>query len=199
MRFNRKIGFAVIRFSIPRELPSLSGSKLVTTIPDYLTKGNFVKILLSMILVFSTVSAYAEDPAQAFENLVDAMYSQDAQGVYDILSPESVGLVNMMLLMVKAKSEEAAEEISTQLGVEITAEELRGWTTMDLISTVLAAPGFINEFPPRDDIVVSHFEIDGDSSVVFFNLAQIPGDFQVLLVLNGENWKLDQSVIQAEL
>jgi len=158
-----------------------------------------VKNTLSAVLAITAVSAFSADPAQSFENLVDAMYSADAQGVYDMLSPESIGLLNMMLLMVKAKSEEAAGEISAQLGVDISAEELRSWTTMDLIGTVLSAPGFRNEFPPRNDIVVSRFEINGDSSLVFFNVAQIPEDFELLMVLDGEQWKLDQSVIQAEM
>ncbi|MCK5133771.1 MAG: hypothetical protein KAR40_16675 [Candidatus Sabulitectum sp.] len=158
-----------------------------------------MKKFIFLILVVLTGSMYANNPEQAFDNLVDAMYAGDGPGFRDCLSSESVALVDMMLMMVKFKPEEAAVEISSELGVNISAEDVYGWTSIDLINTVLSSPRFLAELPPREDIVVSGFEINGDSSVVSFNLVDLPQPFEILMVKSGADWKLDQSVIQAEM
>jgi hypothetical protein len=154
---------------------------------------------LFLILAVTASSVLANNPEQAFENLVDAMYAADAESFRECLSTESVAMVDMMLVMMKLKPEDAALEISSKLGVEVTREELMGWTGTDLLSMVLSSPGFVSELPPRRDIVVTSFEVNGDSSIVFFTVNQLPGPFQIAMIKNGEKWKLDQSVIQAEL
>lgn len=154
-----------------------------------------------MILVLVLVAGLgiAETPEQAFDTLVNALYTADAEGLYSCLSNESVAMLNMMLLMVKADPEAAAEQISCELGTEVTAAEISGWSAMDLISTVLSAPGFIEEFPPRDDILVTGSQVTGDSCVVFFTLAGLDQELEMLMVKQEGSWKLDQSVIQAEM
>jgi len=156
------------------------------------------KLVFAVIAVIAS-SAYANNPEQAFENLVDAMYAANAESFRECLSTESVAMVDMMLVMMKLKPEEAALEISGRLGVEVSGADLMGWTGTDLIGVVLSSPGFLNELPPRRDIVVTSVEVNGDSSIVFFTVSQLPGPFQIAMIKNGEKWKLDQSVIQAEL
>ena len=158
-----------------------------------------MKRLLVVLLVVLTGSVFANNPDQAFNILVDAMYAGDAESFSDCLSTESVALIDMMLMMVKFKPEEAAVEISSELGLDVSAEDILNWTSTDLIGTVLSSPRFLAELPSREDIVVSGFEINGDSSVVTFNLPDLPQPFEIAMVKNGEDWKLDQSVIQAEL
>ena len=105
----------------------------------------------------------------------------------------------MMLMMLRLKPEEAAVEISSELGIDISVEDISSWTSIDLIDTVLSSPRFLAELPPRENIVVSGYEINGDSSIVSFNLTDLPQPFEILMIKNGELWKLDHSVIQAEL
>lgn len=155
------------------------------------------KIIL--LVVLTAVPCFANSPEEAFDGLLDAVYSGDAQGLYESFSTESVAMLNMMLLMVKADPEAAATEISNELGIDITGEELAEWTAMDLVSIVISAPGFMAEFPPRDHITVTNCSVSEDSSVVFFTVGEIPETFELLLIKQGEDWKLDQSVIQAEL
>ncbi len=154
---------------------------------------------LAFILAILAGSLLANNPEQAFNQILDTVYSGDADGFKECLSTESVALIDMMLVMVKMKPEEAAVEISNELGVDISEEELINWTSDDLLSTVLSAPGFISELPARQDIVVSGIETDGDSSMVSFGITDYPGPFQLLLVKNGNDWKLDQGVIQSLL
>lgn len=156
-----------------------------------------VRILI--LAALTAAACFANSPEEAFDELLDALYSGNAPGLYNSLSTESVAMLNMMLLVVKAQPGEAAEEMSSELGIVITAEELSSWTAMDLISAVLTAPGFIQEFPPRDDITVLNCSTNGDSSTVFFTVGEIPETFELLLVKQNDSWKLDQSVIQAEL
>lgn len=158
-----------------------------------------MKKLIFLIVVLLAGLMYAENPEQSFDNLVDAMYAGDAPGFSNCLSSESVALIDMMLMVVKLQPEEAAVEISSELNLDITAADISGWSSTDLISTVLSSPRFLAELPPREDIVVSGFEINGDSSVVSFNLADLPQPFEILMIKSGNTWKLDQSVIQAEL
>ncbi len=158
-----------------------------------------MKKLIFLIVILFTGLMYAENPEQSFDKLVDAMYAGSAEGFKSCLSSESVAFIDMMLMVVKLKPEEAAVEISGELNMEVTAEDVIGWTSTDLIGTVLASPRFLAELPPREDIVVSGYEISGDSSVVSFNLADLPQPFEILMIKSGSSWKLDQSVIQAEL
>lgn len=157
---------------------------------------------MSRILVLAVLTAapcFANSPEEAFNGLLDAVYSGDAPSLFENLSTESVAMVNMMLLVMKASPAASAAEVSSKLGIEAAAGEITGWTVMDLVSTVLSAPGFVSQFPPRDDITVSHCSVREDSSVVFFTVGDIPETFELLLVKQGGSWKLDQSVIQAGL
>ncbi len=158
-----------------------------------------MKKYLVLILVLFTGLLLADSPDQAFNQILDAVYSEDTDCFRECLSTESTALIDMMLVMVKMKPEEAVVEVSSQLGIDVSVEELMDWDSRDLISTVLSAPGFITELPAREDIAVSGYEISGDSSMVSFTMADYPGTFQLLLVKNGANWKLDQSVIQSML
>lgn len=142
---------------------------------------------------------YANTPDEAFGQLVNAMYSGNADVVRASLSTESIALVEMMLLMIKAQPEEAAAEISEELKVPISPDEIRNWTSLELIDAVLASPMFAEELPPRDDIVFAGAEVVGDSCLVSFNVGDYPEPFNLLMVKNGEDWKVDQSVVQAEL
>lgn len=142
---------------------------------------------------------YANTPDEAFNRLVNAMYSGNAEVVRTSLSTESIALVDMMLLLIKAQPEEAAAEISAELKVSITPEELRSWTSLELIEAVLASPMLQSELPPRDDIAFAGAEVFGDSCMVSFNVGDYPEPFNLLMVKNGEDWKVDQSVVDAEL
>lgn len=183
------------------ESSGLSGTSRAVcdkSMSTFQVKGEHVKRIL-ILVVLAAGSGFANSPEDAFNGVLDALYSGDAQGLYSSLSTESVAMLNMMLLMVKAQPEEAAAEISDELGIEITGDELSEWTAMDLVSTVLSAPGFIDEFPPREEITVSNCSESGDSCVVYFTVGEVPETFQLLMVKQNGNWKLDQSVIQAEL
>ena len=158
-----------------------------------------MKKYLVLILVLFTGLLIADSPDQAFNQILDAVYSEDVDSFRECLSTESTALIDMMLVMVKMKPEEAAIEVSNQLGIDVSEEELMSWTSRDLLSTVLSAPGFVSELPAREDIALYGYETSGDSSMVSFTMADYPGTFQLLLVKNGNDWKLDQSVIQSLL
>lgn len=157
--------------------------------------------MYKFLFVALTIAAmgYSNTPDEAFEKLVNAMYEGNGEVLRECLSTESVAMVDMMLLMIKAQPEDAAAEISQELGVEITAEELSGWTSLDLIDAVVNSPSFAGELPPRDDIVFVGADVMGDSCMISFNVGDYPDPFNILMVKNGEDWKVDQSVVQAEL
>ncbi len=114
------------------------------------------------VLLAAATTCFAGTPEAAFESLVDAIYAGDAQEFSTFLSAESAGMVSMILMMLKADPEQAAADISAELGVEVTAEEISGWSSADLLAMVLSAPGFIAEFPPRESIHVSGSTVNGD-------------------------------------
>jgi hypothetical protein len=105
----------------------------------------------------------------------------------------------MLLLMAKAQSESAAEEFSQSFGVSVTGNELESWNTVDLLDCLLSAPGFLGWVPPRQDIALSRFDVTGDSCLVFLDIHQMPGEYQVLMILENGYWKVDKSAILAEL
>ncbi len=102
-----------------------------------------MKRTLALILALTAGTSAADSPPDmVFEDLLGAIYSGDSRGVHDLLSTDSVALLNMLLLMAKARSDSAAEEFSTGFGVSVTAEELQSWNTIDLLDCLLMAPGF---------------------------------------------------------
>ncbi len=154
----------------------------------------------TLLVVLAAVGVVlASTPEQDFNSLLDAVYSADAESFQNCISAESNSLIEMMLTMIKLQPENAVTKISGELGVEITSEELSELTSGDFIEVVLTSPGFTAELPPRQNIAVSDIEVNGDSSTVFFNITDRPQPFELLMVKEGETWKLDQGVIQAEL
>ena len=158
-----------------------------------------MKKLLTLLLVTSLGTSFANTPEEAFNNLLDSAYEQDAEAFLNCLSVESVQMVDMLVYMVKLQPGEAVARISRELDIEITEEELKEMASIDLINMVLSAPGFQEQLPPRADIAFTGVETSGDSSYVSFAIANFSAPFRLLMVKNGEDWKLDQSVLQAEL
>ena len=154
---------------------------------------------IGILVLLAAGACFAGTPEAAFESLVDAIYAGDAQEFSGYLSQESAGMVSMILMMLKADPEKAAADIAAELGVEVTAEDISGWSSTDLLAMVLSAPGFISEFPPRENIHVTGSTVNGDSCVVSFTVDGIQGDMDLPMVMQNGSWKLDQSVIQAEL
>lgn len=158
-----------------------------------------MKKLLTLLLVIGFGTTFANTPEEAFNNLLDAAYEKDAEAFLNCLSIESVQMVDMLVYMVKLQPGEAVSRISNELNVDITEDELKEMTTIDLIGMVLAAPGFQEQLPARTDITFTGAETNGDSSYVSFAIVDFPRPLRLLMVKNGDNWKLDQSVLQAEL
>lgn len=153
-----------------------------------------MKKILVVALAILAGSVLAEEPDQAFDTMIDAMYQGDAQGLMDCLSTESLGLIDFVLMMLKMEPEESIAEISSELGFDITVEDINGWTSADLVEVVITAQVFVDELPPREELASDGFEIRGDSSTVFVDYGSSP-PLQILMVKEGESWKLDQSEI----
>ena len=141
--------------------------------------------------------AFATNPDQTIENLIDAVYEGNSDIILESLSTETISMFDMILLMVKSQPEEAATDLSGQLGVEITPDELLTWTASDFIDAFIQSPEFIAELPPRVDLEVSGFEIDGENCVVFINLSGEPETLEVGMVKDGNSWKLAQDILES--
>lgn len=153
-----------------------------------------MRIAIAVFLVAISVSAFAMEPNQAFDNLIDAMYQGDAEGVMDHMSSETLGLLDFVLAALKIEPAENMAEISEELGFEITVEELENWTTVDFVQAFITTQLFIDELPPRENLASSGFEVHGDSSIVFVeDGSQAP--FRILMIKEEDIWKLDQRVI----
>ncbi len=162
-------------------------------------KGNTLKKFLILLLAVLAGAALSNEPGEALENLVDAFYEGDACSVEEGLSSNSINMLNMMLMMVKMQPDQAAAEISAELQIALTGNELLSWTTTDFIYVLISAPGITDKLPLREDIEVSSFEIQGDSSTVFLNIPDYPADIPIAMVLEGDDWKLGESFLQSEL
>ncbi len=158
-----------------------------------------MKKLIILLLVAGAGTTFADTPEDAFNDLLDSAYEQNADAFLNCLSVESVQMVDMLVYMVKLQPGEAVSRISRELDVEITEDELKEMASIDLINMVLSAPGFQEQLPPRADITFTGAETSGDSSFISFTIVDFPQPLRLLMVKNGENWKLDQSVLQAEL
>ena len=158
-----------------------------------------MKKFIPLLLVVLAGAAISNEPGEAFENLVDAFYEGDACAVEAGLSTNSINMINMMLMMVKMQPDQAAAEISQELQVALTGAELLNWTTTDFIYVIISAPGITDQLPEREDIEVSGCDIQGDSSTVFLTIPDFPDDIGIAMVREGDDWKLGESFLQAEL
>lgn len=151
------------------------------------------------LILLVVPAALAESPEDAFEDLIEAVYSGDAGGVAERLSSDTMDMMDMVVAMIKLQPAEAAEEFSQELGREVTAEEIIGWTSLDFIDAVILSPGFLDELPDRDEITISSCEINGDSSTVFLTVSGIAQPFGMAMILEGDSWKLAENLIQGPM
>ncbi|MCK5116564.1 MAG: hypothetical protein KAR44_08175 [Candidatus Aegiribacteria sp.] len=158
-----------------------------------------MKKLIPLLLIVLAGAVMSNEPGEALENLVDAFYEGDACGVEACLSSNSINMLNMMLVMVKMQPDQAAAEISAELEIALTGDELRNWTTTDFIYVLISAPGITDQLPERENIEVSSCDIQGDSSTVFLNISDYPEEIPIAMVLEGDDWKLGESFLQSEL
>ncbi len=108
-------------------------------------------------------------------------------------------MLNMMLMMVKMQPDQAAAEISAELEIALTGDELLNWTTTDFIYVLITAPGMTDQLPLREDIEISSCDIQGDNSTVFLSIPDYPEEIPIAMVLEGDDWKLGESFLQSEL
>ncbi|MCK5841293.1 MAG: hypothetical protein KAH31_03930 [Candidatus Sabulitectum sp.] len=153
-----------------------------------------MRIAIAIFLVVIFGSACAMEPDQAFDNLIDAMYQKDAEVLMSYLSTESLGLIDFLLVTLKEEPAENIAEYAEDLDLKLTVEEIGDWASVDFVEEFITAQVFINELPPREDLLSSGFEVHGDSSIVFVNYDSL-APRRILMVKEEGNWKLDQRVI----
>ncbi len=158
-----------------------------------------LKKFLPLLLIVLAGAAVSNEPGEALENLVDSFYEGDACGVEAALSSNSINMLNMMLMMVKMQPDQAAAEISAELEIALTGDELLNWTTTDFIYVLITAPGMTDQLPLREDIEISSCDIQGDNSTVFLSIPDYPEEIPIAMVLEGDDWKLGESFLQSEL
>jgi len=162
-------------------------------------KGTTLNKLLLLVLVAYAGVAMSNEPVEAFTSLIDAFYEGDAACVENGLSSDSINMINMMLMMIRIQPVQAAAELSDEFQVALTGPELANWTSTDFIYAFINAPGIIENLPSREDIEISGFDIQGDSSTVFLKVADYPDEFEIAMVREGNDWKLGESLLQSEL
>jgi len=153
-----------------------------------------LKVFLVTILAVLTGSAFAMDPDQAFDNLIDAMYQGDAEVLMSYLSTESLGLIDFILVTLKMEPAESIAEMNEELDLEITVEEIEGWTSFDFVEVFITVQPFVDGLPPRENLLSSGFELHGDSSMVFVGEDSLNVS-RILMVKEEDDWKLDQRAI----
>ena len=153
-----------------------------------------MRIAITFFLVVVSGSACTMEPDQAFDNLIDAMYQGEAEVLMSYLSTESLGLIDFLLVTLKMEPAENIAEYAEDLDLELTVEEIDSWASVDFVEEIITAQVFINELPPRENLLSSGFEVHGDSSIVFVNYDSL-APRRILMVKEEGNWKLDQRVI----
>ena len=158
-----------------------------------------MKYLLLALVLCVSAAVVAETPAEAFENLVDGFYAGDAQVVESYLSEGSIQMMEMMIMMIQMQPGQAAMELSEDLQMAVSADELLNWTTTDLIHALINSPMMTEGFPPRDQIIVSGCEVQGDSGIVYIKVDEYPEAIPIAMVMEGADWKLSEALVQSEL
>lgn len=151
-------------------------------------------LVLVMIATLSGITS-AETPEEAFEDLMDAVYDGDAAGVAGNVSSPTLSMIDFFLTMIKLQPEEVVTRFSEDLGTELTVEDLLEWEAVDFIDAVIHSPGFLEELPPRDEVTITHLEVNGDSCTVFLAVSGISEPFGMAMIREGDDWKLSENLM----
>lgn len=149
-------------------------------------------------LLFLAAICLSGTPEEGFEAFLDAVYDADAEAFLSCLSQGNRDQLDMLVIMIKLSPEDAAAQISNELGEEITPEELRQWTSLDLVETILSSEQLQSELPDRSRLWVDSCETSGDSSTVYLGIAEVEDRFPVLMVLEGVDWKLAENFLNMD-
>lgn len=158
-----------------------------------------MKILLSLALFSLFGMVAAEAPDEAFEDLIDAFYRGDAAEVEEHLSSGALEMIDMMLMMIKIQPDQSASEISRELQVALTGQELMNWTATDFIDVLINSPGMRDGLPPRTAVRVSGCDTEGDSGTVYLTVMDYPEAIEIAMVRENGGWKLGEELIDSEL
>ena len=156
-------------------------------------EGKQMRLTALAVLMLVATALWANTPEEGFEAVVNAVYQADAEAFLEALSMENQQQLEAMVMMVKMSPGEAAAQISSELGEEITPEELAAWTAVDMVGVFLSASTLREQLPDRDDLVVVRSEIAGDSAMVYLQVPEVEEELSLLMVLQGDEWKLGES------
>jgi len=134
----------------------------------------------------------AATPEEGFEAIADAVYDGDAGAFMEGLSEANLQQLEMMVAMVKMSPGDAAEQLSSELGEEITGDEIMQWTAEDMVAVLIAAPQLQEQLPPREVLQVARCETDGDSATVYLVVPEVEEELPILMVREGDVWKLGE-------
>jgi len=134
----------------------------------------------------------ANTPEEGFETIADAVYEGDAAAFMEGLSEANLQQLEMMVAMVKMSPGDAAEQLSSELGEEITGDEILQWTAEDLVAVLIAAPQLQEQLPSREVLEVARCETDGDSATIFLLVPEVEEELPLLMVREGDDWKLGE-------
>ena len=152
-------------------------------------------LVLSLLVITGTL--FANNPDQALNNLIDAVYEGDSELIINSLTDESIEMIDLFIMIVQVQPEETAIELSLETGKEVNAEDILNWTAVDFIDLFILSPDFINELPARGEIDVTGYEIEGDYATVIVNFEDEEETLDVLMVKIGDTWKIDNSLLQS--
>lgn len=158
-----------------------------------------MKLLLSLALFSLFGMMAADSPDEAFDELIDAFYSGDAEVVESHLSSGALEMIDMMLMMIKIQPDQFASEISGELQIALTGQELMNWTATDFIYAFINSPGMRDGLPPRAAVRVSGCDTQGDSGTVYLTVMDYPEAMEIAMVRENGCWKLGEALIDSEL
>ncbi len=184
----------------PLELPDNSGVDY--RVPSYVIcrergkKG--ADLMLRLLLFLVLPGLLRADPVSAMECFIDAVYRNDAEAVFGMLSEESRASITMTLAMAKLQPVNAAEQLSRRTGRPVNGQELSCWTETDFVEVILEAPALSAMLPARDTIICSVSDMKGDTAVVSCRVALPSGgseEARFALVMQRGEWRVGETFL----
>ncbi|MBD3368981.1 hypothetical protein GF402_01305 [Candidatus Fermentibacteria bacterium] len=148
-----------------------------------------------LALLVLPVLGLAASPEEGFETFLDAVYDGDTEAFLSCLSQGNRDQLDMLVMMIRLSPQEAAEQLSSQLGQELPPEEIEQWTSLDLVELILNSQQLRGNLPARSDVLVVRCETSGDSATVYLSVSEAEEEFPLLMVLEEEVWKLGESFL----
>ncbi len=145
------------------------------------------KYIIFPVLLFFTIACAEQSPEQVVKVFFNAYENGDGTALINCMSIEAQADILSYLEELKEAPEESADYL-TQIGIQVTAEQVESMSAGDFITALFNSPVYADELPDFSGAEFGQADIYGDRALV--PVTQDGTTEEIELVLENGLWKI---------